>query len=159
MKSFLLLALVFGTFSAHAGEEVIYAAQIHSASHNADVDTSFQMDRTTGEGNVRVVVSDVIYERNPFPGPMNCDQWGRCYPGNYRPMPRTITLLNETVRVQGLNLDGDKVMFESSTGPVHCGTMGVTRVFKRPAIFLSGNCKLVGRISHNGSVVVKMMTK
>ena len=159
MKKFLLLALVLGAFSAFADEVVIFDAELRSVSFNADVDASFQMDKSTGEGNVKIVVSDVIYDQNPFPGPMNCDSWGRCYPGNYRPMPRMITLLNETVRVQGLNLDGNKVMFESSTGPVQCGTMGVTRVFKRPAIFLNGNCKLSGRITINGSVIVKMITK
>lgn len=42
-----------------------------------------------------------------------------------------------------LSLNGDVLTFEGAEGSVDCGTMGVTRVFKRPVLNLSGNCSLV----------------
>lgn len=161
MKKFLLVALMLTAFSALAEEVLILDAELRSMSSNASVNTSFQMDKVTDTGSVKVVVSEIVYDYNPFPypGPMNCDRYGRCYPGHHQPIPRTVTLMNEMVRVQGLTLVGKKVMFEGQDGPVHCGTMGYTRIFKRPAIFLSGNCDLTGRINRRGNVVVKMLTR
>lgn len=156
MKKILIITLLLGAFSAFAEEVQILNAEIGYVNRQATVDTSFQMDKTTGQGNVKVMVTEVIYDH--FPGPMNCDQWGRCYP-QYNRMPRYITIFNKTVEVQGLTLDGDKVMFEGNAGPVHCGTMGISRVLRRPTLFLNGNCKLSGRVSNRGVLSVIMKTK
>ena len=164
MKKLLALALSLTAFSALAETVTVYQTRLSSIGANLSVDESFQMDENTKQGYVSVSVSETRYEYDPFPypGPMGCDQWGRCYPGNgfpRQPMPRTYSVLNETVKVNGLVLNGEKVLFEGREGTVECGHMGYTRVLRRRAIFLSGSCDLTSFISNNGTLTVSLKTK
>jgi hypothetical protein len=161
MKKLLALCLSLAAFSAFAETITVYQTRISSIGGNLSVDESFQMDEDTKQGYVRVNVSETRYEYDPFPGPMGCDQWGRCYPGGYNrmPVPRTYSVLNDTVKVNGLVLNGEKVLFEGREGTVECGHMGYTRVLRRRAIFLSGNCNLSSYISNNGTLTVSLKTK
>lgn len=165
MKKILALCLPLAAFSAFAETVTVYQTQLSSTfGGNISVDESFQMDEESGQGYVRINVAETRYEYDPFPmpGPTRCDQWGRCYPGggyNRIPTPRIYNILNKTVKVNGLVLNGEKVLFEGREGTVECGQMGYTRVLRRRAILLSGKCELSSYLSNFGALTVTLNTK
>jgi len=162
MKKFLAALMIISSVSAFAGEVQILDQQVMSIGNGRTmVDARFQVDKNTTEGFVDVTVTEERYMGNPYPGPIGCDQWGRCHP-NRMPMPMPVTVFSQRVKVEGLMLMGDTVMYHGAEGNVDCGTLGVSRIFRKPTIFLNGNCKLVGNVTgnyNNTRVVVKMKTK
>lgn len=70
---------------------------------------------------------------------------------------RTI-VRNFEALIPELSLNGDVLVLDSANGPVTCGTMGVTRVFKRPVLNLSGDCSLITRRVEN-KVQLVLVTK
>lgn len=156
MKKFIIAALVLCTSMVYAAEVTVMEENITGIdSFRSMVDARFHMDQKTGEGFVKVTVT----EERMVNGGMFCDQWGRCYP---RHMPMPTVVFEDSAKIEGLMLMGDKVMYHGAEGDVDCGKMGVSRVFKRPTIYLNGNCKLSGRVSgnwHNSKVVVVLKTK
>ena len=60
--------------------------------------------------------------------------------------------------IPGLMLNQDVLTYTSAAGPVDCGTMGVTRIFKRPVLNLNGDCKLVTKRVGN-KVQLLLITK
>ncbi len=156
MKKFILAALVLCTSAVYAADVVVMDEPIQLMSNNfATVDARFHMDQTTGEGFVKVTVTE---ERMTYGGGM-CDHYGRCYPQR---MPMPYVIFEESAKIDGLMLMDDKVIFHGAEGDVDCGKMGVSRVFKKPTIFLNGNCKLSGRVSgrfNDSKVVVVLKTK
>jgi hypothetical protein len=163
MKKFLLAALVLVSTVAFAGETVTVLDQQLSGSGNymTSVDARFQVDQDTAEGFVDVTVTEERPDYGGYNGGMFCDQWGRCYPRRM-PMPMPVVIFSQKVKVEGLMLMGDKVMYHGAEGNVECGTLGVSRVFRRPTIYLNGNCKLSGNVTgnyRNTRVVVTLKTK
>ena len=154
MKKFILAALLVCS-SAFADEVTVMDEGLPGiGQYYTTVDARFHMDQATGEGFVKVYVTE---ERPGLGG--HYDSNGRWYP-NRMPMP--VTIFSETVKVDGLMLMGDRVMFHSPEGDVDCGKMGVSRVFKRPTIYLNGNCSLSGELKgrwSNSRVVVTLKTK
>lgn len=156
MKKLFIAALVLCSTLVHASEVTVFEAAIYlGPSFRTYVDTSFQMNTTTKEGFVQV---SVIEER---PGMANgyYDSMGRWLPYN---QPTHFTILSEKVKVENLVLDGNRVVYHSEEGEVECGTLGVSRVLKKPTIYLSGKCELEGTIirgRHDQKVVVKLKTK
>lgn len=153
MKMFMAL-FVLTISLAHAHEVTIVDTIVHRASFDDMLTARFQMNTTTGEGNVSVTLTEY---QPAYPGPWGCDPYGRCYP-RHRPAPMPITLFQQTVRVDGLVLHGDRVVFAAPEGDVECGKLGVSRVFKRPTIYLSGKCELISQINGN-RITVKLKTK
>lgn len=153
----LLALLVLSTSLAHAAEVTVLEAELMQTSSTDMVDTRFQVDRTTGEGKVTVTVSRQEYNHFPeYPGPMGCDMYGRCYPNQWNRMPVIVTVFDKTVAVEGLALHGDRVIYAAAEGDVDCGKLGVSRVLRKPTIFLTGNCKLNGKIrGHKLTVTLK----
>ena len=162
MKKFLLAAIVLCSSVAFAGEVLVLDQSVMSIGNGRTmVDARFQVDKDTTEGFVDVTVTEERYVGNPYPGPMGCDQWGRCYPQRM-PMPMPVVVFSQKVKVEGLMLMGDTVMYHGAEGNVDCGTLGVSRIFRKPTIFLNGNCKLIGNVTgnyNNTRVVVKLKTK
>ncbi len=156
MKKFILAAFVLCTSVVFAAEVTVMNEPVQLMSSNfAMVDARFYMDQTTGEGFVKVTVTE---ERMTY-GRGYCDQFGRCYP---QQMPMPYVIFEESAKIEGLMLMDDKVIYQGAEGDIDCGKMGVSRVFKKPTIFLNGNCKLSGRISGNwndSKVVVVLKTK
>ncbi len=156
MKKFILAALVLCTSMVYAAEVVVMNEDIRLMSNNfTSVDARFHMDQTTGEGFVKVTVT----EERPDYGGGYYDHMGRWYP-NRMPMP--VVIFQESAKIDGLMLMDDKVIYHGAEGDVDCGKMGVSRVFKKPTIYLSGNCKLSGNISgryNDTKVVVVLKTK
>ncbi len=139
MKKF-VIALAFSMASAFAAEIQIIDASIPGVTGPASVDSRFQMDKTTGEGSVVVTVTE---QRWTDMGGY-CDQWGRCYPNRVN-MP--VVVFKDSVKVEGLSLHGDQVIYAGQDGDVNCGRLGESSVLRRPTIFLSGKCKLSGRVT------------
>lgn len=169
MKKVLALALVLGSALANAGDVTVLDAEVRlrHGFYRTDADASFQMDKASGEGFVKVSVMQerTIVIHNPFPAPFPGD-YRHPYPYPYPRYPQTTTervrVFDDMVRVEGLSLNGDKVVFQAAEGEVECGTLGVSRVFKVPTIYLNGNCKLTSRVvdvNSNPRVVVKLITK
>lgn len=156
MKS-LVIALFALCTSAFAAEIQIMDAKLPMInSYDSTVDARFQMDTTTGEGSVAVTVSEMRWTQMPG----GYDQWGRYYPGQRYQMP--VVVFKETTKVEGLALHGDQVIFAGRDGDVNCGRLGQSSVLRRPTIFLTGNCKLNGKVSGTWSdarVNVIMTTK
>lgn len=155
MKKFIAI-LAFSMASAFAAEvQIMNEALPIISAYNSTVDARFQVDKTTGEGSVVVSVSE---QRWTDMG-MNCDQWGRCYPNRVN-MP--VMVFKQSAKVEGLSLHGDQVIYAGAEGDVNCGRLGESSVLRRPTIFLTGKCKLSGKITGNwGSsrVNVIMTTK
>ena len=175
MKTFILALLVLATTAVGAAEITVLDSQIPMLRGRAFVDTKFYIDTNSHEGFAKVTVSEEEFITQWPVG--YCNDWGhgggygRRFPGDYyggrygrghRCYPRTIpvqrTVFEETVKIEGLVLEGTKFMYNGAEAVVDCGNMGVSRVFKVPTFYLSGNCKLDGKIFGN-KVQVKFKTK
>jgi hypothetical protein len=120
---------------------------------NSLVDTRFYVEPSTGEGFVKVLVGETVYQNRTFPIPPYFPQG----PAQY-----TRIVFQRKVKVDGLMLMGDQLMYHGTEGNVICGTMGESRVFRTPTLYLSGNCKLTGGIQGQWSrarINVKLKTK
>lgn len=146
MKNFILATALFCSSLVHAAEIKLVDENVWFwGSGFASLFTSFQMDKTTGQG----FVSIVVYEEPDYLG------------GRFPQRSPRLAYSNR-VKVEGLKLVNDKVIFESAEGAVECGTMGISRWTKKPVLRLSGNCYVSGRV--NGywterNVVVNFKTK
>ena len=156
MKKFLFSALILATSIVNAAEVTVLDTEVPLLqTFDTFVDTRFHMDQTSGEGFVKVTVSENRIEYNGG----YYDHMGRWYPTRTT-VP--VVVFQETVKVDGLNLIEDQVIFQAEEGEVNCGKMGVSRIFKKPTIYLNGNCKLSGKITgkwERSRVVVKLKTK
>ncbi len=154
MKKFIAL-LVFSMASAFAAEVQIMDAALPMITGSSSVDARFQVDKTTGEGSVVVSVSEMRWtDMGSY-----CDQWGRCYPNRVN-MP--VMIFKDSVKVEGLALHGDQVIYAGAEGDVNCGRLGQSTVLRRPTIYLTGKCKLSSKVTGNWNsarVNVKMITK
>lgn len=164
MKKFLFASLLMlAAISAFAAEVVVLEKDLGGMSnYPTSVDVRFQVDQNTTEGFADVTV----YEERPDyggynRGPVMCDQWGRCYP-QHMPMPIPVVIFSQKVKIEGLMLMGDAVMYHGAEGNVDCGKLGVSRIFRKPTIYLNGNCKLTGKVTgnwRNSRLTVKLLTK
>lgn len=141
MKS-LVIALLAISASAFAADIQIMDAKLPMInSYDSSVDARFQMDTTTGEGSVVVTVSEMRWTQMPG----GYDQWGRYYPGQRVNMP--VVVFKDSAKVEGLALHGNQVIYAGRDGDVNCGRLGQSSVLRRPTIYLSGNCKLNGKVT------------
>lgn len=147
MKKLILATLALTASTVFASEVVVLDKDVryYNDTH-FQVGTRFYMDQESGQGYVKAFVSE---RRSHYRGRGDFEI-------SYYP------LLSETVKVEGLVLMGDQAVYQGAEGNVVCGTMGVSRVFKVPTLYLTGNCKLSGAIRREGrdnKVLVKLITK
>lgn len=163
MKMFIMTALLLSSFVANAAEVNVLEADIRVFdTFRTHVDSRFHIDTNTNEGYVKVSVREdqIIYNGGNSGG--YYDQYGRWHPIPTPPQTTSINIMNKTVKVEGLSLVGNKVIYQGAEGEVDCGTMGVSRVFKVPTLYLNGNCKLESDLVHTrtgSKVVVTLITK
>lgn len=124
MKAFIVLTTLAASLSTFAAE--LPVMEVNSAKvRGASLSTRFEVNLQDGSAGVSV----------------SATKWVR----------RGRTKVAKTVTfeklVPELALVNDKLML----GDVECGTMGETRVFRRPVLNLSGNCDIV--TSRAGSVL------
>lgn len=142
MKKMLLASLFVFTSVAFAEEVTVletHVPRLHSHDRSS-VDTRFYIDTESRQGFVKVKVMKEIW--NHYRGR------GQRHPDYH---PTYVTIYENTVKVDNLMLEDDKVIYYGAEGAVHCGTMGVSRIFKVPTLYLSGNCKVSGSIMRHGA--------
>lgn len=162
MKKIIFAVLMVFTLVAHAAEVVVLEEDLPYLNEaRALSDSRFYMDTKTGEGFVKASVLEERYVQ--FPGQTWCsyDYWGRCIPSR-RPHSTQVMVYSKTTKIEGLMLMGDQAVYQGAQGNVICGTMGSSRIFKVPTLYLSGNCKLSSQIIRNGlnsKLIVTLKTK
>ena len=161
-KFFIFFMFVFSAF-VNASDVVVLEETIPSIRPGHElINTSLFMNLKTGEGFAKTIVAEDEYY--PYPnrwcqnGPNG--PYANCFPSQ-RP-PRVV--FSKTTKIAGLTLVDDKAIFTGAEGEVICGTMGVSRIFKIPTLYLSGNCELYGEVkrdvnSNNSILVVTLKTK
>jgi hypothetical protein len=58
------------------------------------------------------------------------------------PYIKIMTILSDKVKIEGMTLNGDEVIYQAPEGDVVCGRMGKSRVFRVSTLLLSGKCNL-----------------
>ena len=153
MKKFLLITLFPCSAFAQAGEVTVLERDLMVDSFRSLVDTRFYIDQETHEGFAKIAVSEERYVPGPMGGyyPYPSPYPRGPFPGGYyprpMPMPVQVVVFEATVKIDGLMLVGDKVIYHAPEGEVDCGTMGTSRILKRPTLYLSGKCSLDGQIT------------
>lgn len=118
MKAFIVLTTLAASLSAFAAE--LPVMEINSAKvRAARLSTRFEVNLDNGTAGVSVTATKVINR------------------GRHQ---QTVSKTFEKL-VPELALVDNKLML----GDVECGTMGETRVFRRPVLNLSGNCEVVAK--------------
>ncbi|HXH75039.1 MAG TPA: hypothetical protein VNJ08_08740 [Bacteriovoracaceae bacterium] len=121
MKSMFVVCL-FLSVSAFASEVTVMQLDGSRIRSTDEISTKMLVDRSTGEGSVQLTVQRRMHRNG----------------GRYNEGYETVrTILRQEARVEGLYLQGDKLMFNNRT---ECGTYGVSRVFRIPTLYLTGRC-------------------
>jgi hypothetical protein len=174
MKIVITALLVLASVTvAQASDVTVLTANLPLTRGQTAVDTKFHIDTDMKEAFAKINVDEqvIIYVQNcsggyyPNPGPNPRPYPGPNYPGRYcRTVPQTHyrSILSDKVKIEGMTMNGNDVIYQGAEGDVVCGTMGTSRVFRIPTFYLSGKCDLVGTIyNENGvsKVSVKFITK
>lgn len=143
--------------SAFASDVTVMSTNLPQSRGQLVVDTRFHIDTEMKEAFAKVAVEErvTVYVTDCGYG----GGYGRHYPG---PMPypycRTIpqtqyrSVLSDKVKINGMTMNGDDVIYQSENGDVVCGRMGRSRVFRVPTFYLSGKCELSGSIVRENGV-------
>ena len=126
MKKLTVLALALVSTLANA-EIVKIADATLSHSGSTSTFTRFFMDQNSGEGYAKIATT--------------------YYPASSDDVPTVI--FSKTVKIENLMLMGDQVVYRGTEGDVNCGTLGVSRIFKKPTINLTGNCSFESKTAGN----------
>lgn len=143
MKKLIAVIFALATTSVFAAVVPVLDVELRNlTTRDTDVDTRFYVDPDTREGFVQVEVEEAhtVYRRG-----CHYDRYGRCYPTTYTDRVYR-TVFKDTVKVDGLMLMDKSVVLHTAEGDVECGTYGLSRVLKRPTIYLSGKCDIQGRV-------------
>lgn len=159
MKLMILLGLFSLTSMLHASEVTVLESSLTRVQNSYQtVNTRFQVNQTSGQGFVEVTVFENRYTWNHhYPGP-NYPGPGR---GGHYPMPQPVptVIYQNKVAVEGLMLMGNKLIYHDVAEDVECGNLGLSRIFKRPTLYLTGNCKLTGKVDRRKNLSVTLITK
>ncbi len=58
------------------------------------------------------------------------------------PHIKIMTMMSEKVKIEGMTLNGDEVIYQAPVSDVGCGRIRKSRVFKKSTLLLSGKCNL-----------------
>jgi hypothetical protein len=169
MKTVIIASLMLAaTASAFASDVTVLTTNLPATRGYTSVDTKFYIDTEMKEAFAKINVDEqiTIYVRDCSGGGYNGPGYpGPGYPGGYcRTVPQTQyrNILSDKVKIEGMTMNGNDVIYQSAMGDVVCGTMGRSRVFRIPTFYLSGKCDLVGKIFNENGVnklSVKFITK
>ena len=139
MKKFILLTLVLTSFTAMATEVItILDTRIQPSYEMQTTSSKFYVDTKSGQGYAKVAVDE--FQREVFPGPVRCDEFG-CYPDR-QPTRIARRVFNQQVMIVNLRIENKEMIYSTENGDVNCGRLGTSRIFKIPTIYLSGKCVL-----------------
>lgn len=156
MKKLMIAALVLVASVVNAAETQVLTFKLPRTESIAPMaDAKFQIDLATGEGYAIIDVTEVrdlkAIDENEYPLPRT----------THRPKRELVNIFKTKARIEGLTLQGDRIVFQEAEREVECGTYGDSRLLRRPTIYLNGNCQLKAEVigSDSGNVVIKMITK
>lgn len=146
MKLLAFLFVLMTSTMAFSAETVrVVSDSIPNTPYYTRSDAKFYMDQGSSLGYAQVEVTEEMqvtrwetvcngpYDpRFPHPG---CRQYPRTYT-EYR------TIYQHTELIPNLVLEGNKIVYNGEAGAVECGTLGESRVFRRPTLYLNGKCSL-----------------
>lgn len=131
MKAFIVLTTLAASLSAFAAE--LPVMDVNSVrTRGATLSTRFEVNLQDGTAGVSLTATKMV--RMGRSKHISTKSWEKVVP--------ELALVN------------DKLML----GDVECGTMGETRVFRRPVLNLSGKCDVVAK-RVNGIVKVSIVTE
>lgn len=148
MKLLAFVLVLMTSSMAFSAETIrIVEDEIPNGPFYARSDAKFYMDSDTSLGYAQVSVTEEIqvtywetvctsHPRHPAP---ICHRVPRTQT-EYR------TIYNHTELIPNLVLEGNKMVYHGEEGTVECGTLGTSRVFRRPTLYLNGKCKLNSRV-------------
>lgn len=144
-----LLVLMTSSMSFAAETVRVLEDQIPYTPNYTTADAKFYMDTDSNLGYAQVSVTEqyqVTYWETICHGPVDPR-----YPHPVcRRVPRTEThyrtIYEHTELIPNLVLEDKTMVYHSANGAVECGTLGTSRVFRRPTLYLSGKCKLNSRV-------------
>ena len=161
MKTLIIASLVLVSSAfAQASDVTILSTNLPATRGYTSVDTKFIVDTEMKEAFAKINVDEQVTVMV-----RDCSGGHGPSPRRYcRTIPQTQyrTLFSDKVKIEGMTMNGDDVIYQSAEGDVVCGTMGRSRVFRIPTFYLSGKCDLVGSIvRENGGnkVSVRFVTK
>ncbi|WPU66729.1 hypothetical protein [Peredibacter starrii] len=138
MKKLIIAALALVASVAQAETVQILNVNLPmSRSFSTRAFTRFYMDTQTGEGFAKVTATE---ERYTDMGGGHYGPGGVYFPRAPQTFP--VVIFEDTIKIDNLMLMDGQIIYHGENGDVNCGKMGVSRVFKRPTIFLSGKCDL-----------------
>lgn len=134
MKSFIVVAALLSSFAVSAAELTVMSVPAKKV--RGTVETKFEVNLQDGTAGVSLTATKRVMR-------------GRGY--------HTVSKTFEA-EVPELALVGKTLVLTTATESVECGTMGETRIFKRPVLLLNGNCDIITK--REGAVVkVLVVTK
>lgn len=131
MKSLIVLTTLAASLSAFAAELPVMDVN-STKTRGAALSTRFEVNLQDGTAGVSLTATKSVH-------------MGRSHRVSYKTWEKI---------VPELALVNDKLML----GDVECGTMGETRIFRRPVLNLSGKCDVVAK-RENGIVKVSIVTE
>lgn len=157
-KLIFVSALLASTAFAYASDVTLMSANLPHTRGQMMVDTKFHIDTEMREGYAKVYVDErvtvYVQDCGYYGGGYN-PRYPQPYPGPYcRTIPQTQyrTVMTDKVKIEGMTMVGDDVIYHGENGDVNCGKMGRSRVFRVPTFYLSGKCELDGRIVNENGV-------
>ena len=148
MKLLVFLFVLMTSSMAFSAETVrIVSDSIPNTHYYTRADAKFYMDQSSTLGYAQIEVTEEIQvtrwetvcNNGPydprFPQAPGCRQYPRTYT-EYR------TIYQHTELIPNLVLEGKKIVYNGEAGAIECGTIGESRVFRRPTLYLNGKCTL-----------------
>lgn len=134
MKSFIVIATMLCSMVASAAELEVMKVSAQKA--RGALNTRFEVNLNDGTAGVSLTATRMIG------GPRNRHAISKTF----------------EKAVPELALVGDTLVLTANGESVDCGTMGETRIFKRPVLNLSGKCDVVAK-RVGSQVVVSIVTE
>lgn len=148
MKLFAFLFVLMTSSMAFSAETLrIVEDEIPNGPFHSFADAKFYMDTDSSLGYAQVSV------REEFPityWETICSSHPRHPAPVCHRVPRTRieyrTVYEHTELIPNLVLEGNKMVYHGENSTVECGTLGTSRVFRKPTLYLNGKCKLNSRV-------------
>ncbi len=127
-----LLALFLGISIANASEITVLDVLDSSLPNYNSTNTAIQINTLTNQGYIRLTASKEFNH-------VRCS--GTREDRNCDLETESLQVYTKDIDVTGLTLDGDKLVYRGEAGAIECATLGTSRVFHVPTLYLTGNCQ------------------
>ncbi len=135
MKTFIVIAALLSSVAVSAAELTVLSVPTKKIMHS-NVTTRFEVNLEDGTAGVSLTATRTIHH----------GKTSRTTSKTFEAMVPELALVDKTL------------VLTTGTESVECGTMGQTRIFKRPVLLLNGNCDIITK--REGAVVkVLVVTK